>query len=243
MPFPKCLAVAFLGAASLSAHGQRALIVNPDNRPISPDTTLVTTKHGLARSNSVAPISLQLFNGKDFTGWDFCMKNGADPAKTWSVTNGVIHCNGAAVGYLRTTTSHHDYRLTVEWRFTKMAPKADNTGILVHIQPPDKVWPQCVQVQGKHDHLGDLFLMSGAESKEHRSMDANVPLPLRGGSAEKPIGEWNICETVCSGNSVQTFINGRLLNETSGCTVSNGMIGIQSEGADFEIRKIILQLL
>jgi hypothetical protein len=35
-----------------------------------------------------------LFNGRDFTGFTFCMKDNADPMQTWSVTNGVIHCTG-----------------------------------------------------------------------------------------------------------------------------------------------------
>src|ERR1700686_2918794 len=74
---------------------------------------------------------VELFNGKDFTGWTFCMKNGADPAKTWSVTNGVIHCTGRPTGYLRTRQGYSNYVLTVEWRFVKIAPKADNTGVLV----------------------------------------------------------------------------------------------------------------
>ncbi|HEV2437926.1 MAG TPA: family 16 glycoside hydrolase, partial [Verrucomicrobiae bacterium] len=46
---------------------------------------------------------LELFNGKDFSGWTFCMRDHADPRQTWSVTNGVIHCTGEPTGYLRTT--------------------------------------------------------------------------------------------------------------------------------------------
>ena len=91
----------------------------------------------------------QLFNGTNFDGWTFCTKNNADPAKTWSVTNGVIHCNGSAIGYLRTKQSYSNYVVTVVWRFIKVAPTADNTGVLVQIQPPDKVWPKCIQNQGK----------------------------------------------------------------------------------------------
>jgi hypothetical protein len=43
------------------------------------------------------------------------------------------------------------------------------------------------------------------------------------------------------GNDVKAIINGKLLNEITECTVTNGFVGIQSEGADFEIRKIELQ--
>ena len=183
-------------------------------------------------------LSVPLFNGKDFSGFTFCMKDNADPLQTWSVTNGVIHCTGKPTGYLRTTQSYSNYFLTVEWRFVKIAPKADNTGILVHIQPPDKVWPMCIQVQGKHDRQGDLFLMAGAESKEHRGKDANTPIPLRGGSVENPVGEWNKAETICIHNTVASFINGKFVNETTECTLNDGFIGIQSEGGEIEIRSI-----
>ncbi len=182
--------------------------------------------------------SVALFNQKDFTGWTFCMKNNADPRKTWSVTNGVIHCTGKPSGYIRTTEVYSNYFLTVEWRFRKVAPKADNTGILVHIQPPDRVWPQCIQVQGKHGRQGDLFLMEGAESKEHKGMDKNTPIPMRGNSVENPVGEWNKAETICIHNQVESFINGKFMNETTECTLNSGYIGIQSEGADIEIRAI-----
>ena len=183
-------------------------------------------------------MSVALFNQKDFSGWTFYMKGDADPKETWIVTNGVIHCTGKAIGYLRTTQVYSNYFLTVEWRFVKIAPKADNTGILVHIQSPDKVWPMCIQVQGKHDHQGDLFLMAGAESKEHKGKDANTPITLSGDSVEKPVGEWNTAETICLNHKVASFINSKLVNETSECTIDSGFIGIQSEGSEFEIRKI-----
>jgi hypothetical protein len=186
---------------------------------------------------------IELFNGTNFDGFTFCMRSNAAPEKTWSATNGLIHCNGSAVGYFRTKQSYSNYAVTVEWRFVKIAPKKDNTGVLVHMQLPDKVWPTCIQNQGKSGRQGDLFVMSGAECKEHLALgkDANTPVALRGQANEKAIGEWNTNVTICAGNDVKAVINGKLLNEITGCTVSSGFVGIQSEGADFEIRKIFLE--
>ena len=183
-------------------------------------------------------MSVLLFNQKDFTGWTFCMKDNADPLQTWSVTNGIIHCSGKPTGYLRTTQVYSNYFLTVEWRFVKITPKADNTGILVNIQQPDKIWPMCVQVQGRHDHQGDIFLMAGAEAKEHKGKDANTPVTLQGDSVEKPVGEWNQSETICIHNKVVSFMNSKFVNEVTECTVNSGYIGIQSEGGEIEIRSI-----
>jgi len=70
----------------------------------------------VAAQKMVAPTNpVELFNSRDFTGWTFCMKNNADPMKTWSVTNGVIHCTGKPIGYMRTKQSYSNYVLTVEW--------------------------------------------------------------------------------------------------------------------------------
>jgi len=184
-------------------------------------------------------MSVVLFNQKDFTGWTFVMKDNADPLQTWSVTNGVIHCTGKPIGYLRTTQVYSNYFLTVEWRFVKVAPKADNGGILVHIQPDDKIWPQCVQVQGKHEHHGDLFVMAGVECKEHKGKDASTPVPMRGDSVEVPVGEWNKSETICIRDKVESFINSKFVNQITECTVNAGYIGIQCEGAEIEIRSIV----
>jgi len=186
---------------------------------------------------------VELFNGTNFDGWTFCMRNDADPMQTWSVTNGIIHCNGSAVGYLRTKQSYSNYVVTVEWRFRQVTPKANNTGVLVHMQLPDAVWPPCVQNQGKSGRQGDLFVMAGAECKEHLALgkDANTPVALRGEPNENAVGDWNTNVTVCAGNDVKAIINGKLLNEITECTVASGFVGIQSEGADFEIRKMYLE--
>lgn len=183
-------------------------------------------------------MSVALFNEKDFTGWTFCSRGTNPPSATWTVTNGVIHCTGTPAGYLRTTQVYSNYFLTVIWRFVKVAPKADNGGVLVHIQPPDQVWPQCVQVQGKHTRQGDLFVMAGVECKEHKGKDANTPVAFHDDSAEKPVGEWNRFEVICKNGKVSTFINSRFMNEISECTVNSGYIGFQSEGAEFEIKTV-----
>ena len=192
----------------------------------------------------ISPASrIDLFNGTNFDGFTFCMKNDADPAKTWSVTNGVIHCNGSAIGYLRTEQAYSNCAVVVVWRFLYVTPKKNNTGVLVDMQLPDKVWPMCVQNQGKSGRQGDFFVMAGAECKEHLALgkDANTPVAFTGPSAENPVGQWDTNVTVCAGNDVKALINGKFMNEITECTVSSGFVGIQSEGADFEIRKMYLE--
>ncbi len=197
----------------------------------------------VAAEDAIVPTKrIELFNGKDLTGWKLYLKDEtADVNKTWSVENGVIKNTGKPIGYMRTEQSFKNYKLTVEWRFTKIAPKADNTGVLVHMESADKLWPQCVQCQGQHGKQGDMFVMAGAECKEHQGMGMNTPVPRQGPSTEKEVGEWNTCEMTCTGDDVKAYINGKFANGITKCTVTAGRIGIQSEGGEIEIRKIFVE--
>jgi hypothetical protein len=199
-----------------------------------------TTTTPLPVSNTTPTV--ELFNGTNLDGWTFCMKNNADPAQTWSVSDGVIHCTGQPSGYARTTQAYHDYQLTVIWRFVKVAPHADNSGILLHTQPPDKVWPVCVQAQGLYQHQGDLILMGGASADGYPPVgNKSIFVAQIGPQNENPAGQWNTNEIICNGNAIGVFVNGKPLNQISGCSLASGYIGIQSEGGNIEIRRLLLE--
>jgi hypothetical protein len=186
---------------------------------------------------------IELFNGRNFDGWTFCMKNGADPMQTWSVSDGVIHCTGKPFGYARTTQTFSNYKLTCVWRFVKLdpTPKVNNSGIFVHIQPPDVVFPEAIQCQGLYQHQGDLILEGGASSDGHQVGKKTFTIPQIGPPNENPAGEWNTNEVVCSGNNIGLFVNGKTMNQITGCNLSSGYVGIQAEGGDIEIRKFSLE--
>jgi Domain of Unknown Function (DUF1080) len=179
---------------------------------------------------------VELFNGKDFAGWTFFMRSNSAPENTWSITNGLIHCAGKPNGFMRTEKSYSNYVCTVEWRFLKPG----NTGVLVDMQLPDNVWPQCVECQGMHDHQGDFWLWGGATPKEPVNNGRNgVKMPNP--SAENPVGEWNTYQTVCRGDTVEIIVNAKSMNKITGLNLSSGFIGLQSEGAEFEVRKVYLE--
>jgi hypothetical protein len=185
--------------------------------------------------------AVELFNGKNLDGWTFCMRNNSDPARTWSVSDGVIHCTGQPYGYARTTQMYHDYKLTCIWRFVRVAPHADNSGIFVHIQPPDKVWPVCVECQGLYQHQGDIYLQPGAGADGHPSAKKATLVPQLGPPNENPAGEWGTNTIICNGGDISLFVNGKVLNQITNCTISSGYIGIQAEGGDIEVRKLTLE--
>jgi len=186
--------------------------------------------------DAITPAShVDLFNGKDFSGWAFFMRSNSPPENSWSITNGLIHCTGKPNGFMRTIKNYRDYVCTVEWRFLKPG----NTGVLVDMQLPDSVWPRCVECQGMHDHQGDFWLWGGVAGAEPVNLRKNGIQMLQP-SAEKPVGEWNTYQTVCRTNTVEIIVNGTSMNKLTGCNVSSGFIGLQSEGAELEIRKVYL---
>ena len=202
---------------------------------------LVLVANSLAQDIALTPTArIDLFNGRDFTNWTFTMRGDTPATETWTVTNGVIHCTGQPYGYARTISPYRDYKLTVEWRFVKIAPKADNSGIFVHINSPDKIWPACVEVQGAHGKHGDLRMNGGATAKGHETAETKNA-DAQASSNEKPAGEWNTFEVECSGDAIKLWTNGKLMNQITGCSASSGAIGIQSEGGEIEVRKMFLE--
>jgi Domain of Unknown Function (DUF1080) len=193
------------------------------------------------KTPSHKPVATELFNGKNLDGWTFCMRNDADPARTWSVRDGVIHCTGQPYGYARVTQMYQNYKLTCIWRFVKVAPHADNSGIFVHIQPGDKVWPKCVECQGLYQHQGDIYLQPGAGADGYPPSNKAILIPQTGPQNENPAGEWGTNTIICKGGDIDIFVNGKVLNQITGCTITSGYIGIQSEGGDIEVRKLTLE--
>jgi hypothetical protein len=186
--------------------------------------------------------SVELFDGKDFNGWTFCMKTNADPMNTWSVHDGVIHCTGQPYGYARTLQSYHDYKLTCVWRFIKVAPHANNTGIFVHEQLPDEVWPECIECQGAYQHQGDFMLHTGVSADGYAVAGKKATnVPQVGAPNENPAGEWGTNQIVCRGGEIDMFVNGKQMNHITGCNLTSGYIAIQSEGGDIEVRRLTLE--
>ena len=181
-----------------------------------------------------------LFNGKDFTGWVADAKTAA--VSDWTIKDGMIECVGKPNGYLRTTAAYTQYKVTVEWRFTK----AGNTGVCVHMNPPpatttrpNAVWPMCIECQGMHGHQGDFWIWSGAHVNEPLKQTNGVIMTTP--SAEKPVGEWNTFQVICKDDTVTIIVNGTTMNKVTGSNIKEGWIGLQSEGAGIEVRKVYIE--
>lgn len=57
---------------------------------------------------------------------------------------------------------------------------------------------------------------------------------------ERPIGEWNRLEVICSGNNVEIRLNGETTSAASDVFPTSGSIGLQSELAEYRLRRFEL---
>jgi hypothetical protein len=181
---------------------------------------------------------IPLFNGKDFTGWTYHSKDPNSRLEdVFSVQDGSIICTGKPAGYIRTEKDYTSYVLKAQWRFSKPG----NSGALLRMTGPDKVWPKSIECQLHHQNAGDIwnidqFPMKTDPSRQQQSRRTVKMKP----SNEKPLGEWNQYEITLDGGYLKLVVNGEVQNEAIDCEIVAGKICFQSEGAAIELRNITL---
>ncbi len=172
---------------------------------------------------------VSLGNGKDMSL--FALKG---PAKTWSVEGKVIKCAGKPNGYFRTKKSYRNYILRLDFRYPQ---KAGNSGYLLHINGQDKIWPNCIEVQGQYAGVCSIFPIGGAKG----------PRPKADGQARKkaakPHQEWNSVEIISRDGAFTAKLNGTTISRSEPYTLKEGSIGFQSEGAEIHFRNIRIKVI
>jgi hypothetical protein len=192
---------------------------------------------GQGARESAAADTLWLFNGRDLTGWEFFHREEADPGTVWSVDQGVLCCAGMPFGYARSAEVHADYVLNLEWRWPS---EPTNSGVFIHLQEEDAIWPVCYEAQMMHGRAGDLIAMGDSDFLERTDKSRRIVPRLHEESSENPPGEWNTYRIIARGDSLLVYVNGVLENRASGLNYRSGSIGLQSEGGPIEFRNIYL---
>jgi len=178
-----------------------------------------------------------LFNGKNLKNWAFQLRDATvNPAGVFTVHNGVIRIKGEPFGYMRTKKAYSDYNLHLEWRWPV---EPTNSGVFIHAQLPDTIWPRCFECQLKAGSAGDFVCMNGSDMKERTDKSNRVVKKFKD-SSEKAQGEWNTLEITARGDEIEIYVNGVLQNRGTGTNVTSGHICLQSEGRDIEFRNIWL---
>lgn len=185
-----------------------------------------------------------LFNGKDLTGWRVVVPGKSDvkPEQVFTVKDGVLATPGKPIGYVLTEKDYSDYVLELEWRWPG---KPGNSGVLLHVNGPDKVWPKSWEAQLFASRAGDIWVIDNfklnidkarqdpKQARHFFRLKTDAPV-------EKKTGEWNKYRITCQGDTVKLEINGQLVNEGKGAERTSGKIALQAEGAPIEFRNIKL---
>ncbi|HZL12274.1 MAG TPA: DUF1080 domain-containing protein [Prolixibacteraceae bacterium] len=183
-----------------------------------------------------------LFNGKNLDGWTiFVSDSTINPENFFYVNEGVIETLGVPAGYLRTIKEYSNYQLHVEWRYPE---NPTNSGVLLHVNGPDKIWVTHYQAQLKHENAGDFIVHGVGVSATlgdtvYVSTETVKPLiPKLHPTNEKPAGEWNSYDITCKGNTIEIRVNGLLQNIADNCSLTKGAIGLQAEGSKIQFRNL-----
>ncbi len=185
----------------------------------------------------------ELWNGEDFNGWEFVLEDDSvDVSEVWSIQESIIHCEGIPNGYMRTESEYSNYTLYLDWRWIE---NESNSGVLLHIQEPDQVWPNCIECQLRAGNAGDFVLMgSGSitvDGEIYTSSGRFISIGKKQESTEKALGEWNSYRIICHEDTIACYINDILQNEGTQTSLTKGKIGLQSEGGPIEFRNIRLE--
>lgn len=191
-------------------------------------------------------ISIILLSGKTkykfdvahANNWEYVVRNSTqEPTELFKMNQGVLSIKDSTVGYLRTKDCFKNYTVDLEWRWTKVLA---NSGILIHIQKPDTIWPICYQVQQKADAAGDIICMNGLWAKECTDT-IKTTVPKMKKSNEKPLGEWNTLKIISKNGTLTVYVNAELQNKITGLTAKKGYIGFQAESKPIEFRNLSIK--
>ncbi len=184
-----------------------------------------------------------IFNGKDLTGWKTFLRttDKGDPKAAFVVKNGEIQVPGNPWGYFYTEKSYKNYVLLYSWTYPKDQPEKTtmNSGLLVHIQEPHKIWPKSVEPQGRYKDHGKMFYPGFAkDEKRTETFDEKAQQ-----KALKASHEWNTTEvTVRADGSIAVKLNGVPVSTTK-TALTSGPIGFQAEGARIHFKDIKIKML
>lgn len=162
---------------------------------------------------------------------------GAEP-ETWSATADGITCSGKPRGYLYSKLPYSNFTLRLDFRFPRPAKLTDdskfkgNTGFLVYINGDHKLWPVCIEVQGKYVQIGAIRENGGADPVV---ADDNETARQQ---ARKPVGHWNSLDVTSKDGALTVKLNGTLLATSQPGKLVSGLIGIQAEDHPFDVRRM-----
>lgn len=200
---------------------------------------------------AIAPVQgqekIELFNGKDLTGW---LAEGAKDLKdpktgttvnVWSIRDGLLHCEGKGFGFLRYINQDFgDFRLHVEYR---MNNKGCNSGIGVRTGAFDPKRSRETRPSFFSYEI-QLFDDAGKPATAHSTGSLYRYVAPRV-NANRAVGEWNAIDIECRGPQVTVVLNGEKVIDFDQTTLEatknkplKGSVCLQNHGGNIDFRNV-----
>lgn len=155
---------------------------------------------------------------------------------TWREQDGLIICAGTPKGYAHTRQVFRNFTLRADMRYVPAENAANleksNTGFMIHIQEPHKVWPRSLEVQGRWDELCSIKSNGGVpdlvieDRPEVRERIRNA------------VDAWNSVEIESNEGALLARLNGELVCESEPGELAEGLLGLQAEGFEVHFRNL-----
>ena len=199
----------------------------------------------------------RIFNGKDFSGWNFVLGFGCqrgaegcakyEPGDNLRVENETIVCECHVHGYMYTDKKYKNFTLRFETRFERpayWAPEDDDelfsggNGYFIHTAVDNPGYPKGIEIEGRHRDLLEL-LPIGADGKVD---SGKIDLEAKR-RAIRPLGQWNTIEISSINGHVKTKLNGvPVTSLTTDAYNYAGHILFQTQGAKIYWRNIRIRV-
>jgi hypothetical protein len=178
-----------------------------------------------------------LFPKLGFANWTR-VPSSANTVWAFSADGSMLICNGVgAAEALLNNVDRGNGIFHVEWRWgtADIAPAGPyNGGVFVRTSADGVVYAQAQVARAPQTSVvGDLIFVVPADGGTKR-----IDVPQTGANREAPPGQWNTYEVTAQGATISEWVNGATTATYNGVPMATGRVGLQAEGALYEVRSI-----
>lgn len=193
----------------------------------------------------------RIFNGKDFSGWNFNLGANCraapdgcgrtDPGDVLRVENGTLVCECHVHGIFYTDKKYKDFTLRFDFKFEKpfeLAPEDDEEiwsgggGYLIFSDIGAPGYPKSIEVEGRYRDIADYYAIGGPGKIGTVDLEAKRRVM-------RPLGQWNSFEIMARAGKIVTSLNGAPISRVDKHDYNYaGNIAFQVQGRKMAYRNI-----